>query len=145
MRSDTAPEEEANLRREVRAEGPGCSPIASSPCGQAPFVTDPLPVPSLNMLSLFLTFPVLYQNSGWNQSSRFRASAGLLWGFGRHFCGAQWLRHLLRKPRHGPISITLSTVQRGVKMPWTWLGVSDFLPSLQGLKQHWHVNPAKSY
>lgn len=48
---------------------------------RTPSVTDPFPVPSLDIPTVFLSYPVLYSNSGQNQTSKFRASLAS--------CGAQ--------------------------------------------------------
>lgn len=72
---------------------------------RTPSVTDPLPEPSLDIPTVFLSYPVLHSKSGQNQTSKFR-------------CGPGSRKDL---------------VQHGPKMPWTWLSASDFYPSLQGL------------
>lgn len=84
---------------------------------RTPSITDPLPVPSLDVLTPLLA---LHSNSCQNNSSRFKASAGLLRSSGRRFCGRQWLSHLLKRPRYRPgshhIGLAIGWIENAMNM-----------------------------
>lgn len=147
LRSDTAPEEEANLLwGETPVDrGEDCRASALTLLvARTPSVTDPFPVPNLDILPPFLALPVLYSNSAQNKNSVFRASAGLLRGSRRHFCGARRLSHLLRRPRHGwgshYIGLGTAWTENAMNMAQC-IRLSPLTPR-DVIKQHWQIKPA---